>query len=150
MITRAAGAVAALASMFVAVSPALPWFGASTPSGDLTTTGFGSSGALWVLPLLGALGLAVGLAVAASRSPAGLIEERWAGGALVVLGAMACLWALWAALDPPVDVLVADGPADRRVALPVGVRPAAVLAPIAAAIVAGAGAAIALPWRARR
>ena len=71
MITRAAGAVAALASAVVAVSPAWPWFGASTPAGDVTITGFASSGALWMLPVLGALGLAVGLAVAATPSPAG-------------------------------------------------------------------------------
>lgn len=149
MTNRVAGVIACVAALMVAVAPAFPWFEASIPAGSLSITGLGASGSLWTLPALGALALLVGLACAAAGAGLGPIEARWAGGALVALGALACFWALREALDPPVEVVVIDGATPRSATIPTSVLPAAVIAPAAAGILAAAGIAIARPWRSR-
>ncbi|MGI9539482.1 MAG: hypothetical protein ACR2N6_04970 [Miltoncostaeaceae bacterium] len=148
MIVRPAGALAAVAALVVAVTPALPWFEASLPAGELSSTGFGASGTLWVLPVAAAPALAVALACAARGSSLGAVETRWAGGALLALGALACFWALRETLDPPVQVVILDDGTPRPARVPVTVLPAAVIAPVAAGLMALAGVAIAWPRRA--
>lgn len=149
MTIRVAGGIAAAAALVVAVAPVLPWFEASIPAGSLSITGLGASGSLWLLPALGALALAVALACAIAGTGLGAVEARWAGGALVALGALACFWALREALDPPVEVVVIDGGTARPATIPTAVLPAAVAAPVAAGLIVAAGAAIARPWRGR-
>lgn len=149
MIARVAGAIAAIASIVVAVAPAFPWFEASVPAGSLSITGLGSSGSLWTLPVLGALALAVALSCAAAGAGLGPIEARWAGGALAALGALACFWALRETLDPPVEVVVIDGGMPRPATIPTSILPAAVAAPAAAGVLVAAGIAISRPWRGR-
>ena len=58
--------------------------------------------------MIGALGVAIGAALAVTGPPPNGPEARWGGGALIALGGLAALWSIVALLDPPVAVVIQD------------------------------------------
>ena len=145
MTARIAGVVATVAGLVVVILPAFTWFTVETPLGDASVSGFGASGVLWVLPLVGGLGALIGILVARRPPAPSSPEAHWGGGVLAVLGALAVFWSLWVALDPPVSVVLADGDSERSVGLGVARAPALFAAPVAGAVMVLAGAGIVWP-----
>ena len=137
---RAAGSLAAAAGAALAVLPALPWYAVEAPDVQRRASGLAGSGELWILPLLGAVAVAVGALVAlgGSRDPG---RRRVYGLVLVALAFLAAFWCVRGMVDPPVRLVLAGSP--DAVPAPIALEPAAFAALPAAAALALAGLAAA-------
>jgi hypothetical protein len=102
VIDRALGAAMALAGIALAGLAFMPWY-ASGPGMVRSASGVEASGELWSLPVLGAIAVAAGLALAARPD-----LRRAAGAAAVAAGALAALWAAKNALQVPVRLVVEE------------------------------------------
>ena len=148
MIARATGAALLLLGAALAVLPAFTWFTAPPPATPTDASGFSGSGQLWLLPVLGALIVLAGAGLLASRPGNARPVAAWAGPVAFVAGLLALAFAVWAGLDPAVTLRVTVEGVTEAVPATVDLAPAAVIAPVAAAIAAllGAGA----TWTGRR
>ena len=148
MIARATGAALVLLGAALAGLPALTWFTAPTEAAPTDTNGFAASGQLWLLPVLGALVVASGVGLLASRPGRARAVASWAGPLAFAAGLIALGFAVWAGLDPSVTLRVAVDGVTESVPAPVDLAPAAFAAPVVAGLAAlvGAGAA----WASRR
>ena len=59
--TRALGIAIVACGVLMMVLPALPWYGASLPTGEASLTGYGAGGASWILPVIGLALVVIGV-----------------------------------------------------------------------------------------
>lgn len=149
MIARAAGGALMALGAALAALPAFAWYAATAPGGRISAAGLSGAGELWLLPVLGALAVLAGGALAAAAGEGVEAVARWAGPLALVAGAFGLVWALRAGLDPRVALTVDAGGARRELPSRVDLEPAAVVTPIVAGAVALVGAAVTWTgWRA--
>lgn len=133
MMTRAIGIVLTALGALIGVAPFLHWYRIDVPGRDLPVSGVDAAGELWSLLPLGAVLVAVGLAIAVAVPDPSRRPARWLGATAAIAGAFATAWALRSTLDV------------QAVAVPLGVATAP-LAPLApqplAFITAGAAACV--------
>jgi hypothetical protein len=137
---RAYGVAFAVLGAIVGVVPFLDWYRLDLPGRDLRVSGVQVAGELWVLPLLGAVAIAIGTAILALGPDPARRVSRWLGGATAITGAFAVLWAakaVWWHRTTAYPVGVPDAPA-----VPLSTQPLGYLAVAAAAALA----AVALLW----
>ena len=103
--TRAIGiAIVACGALMMAL-PALPWYGASLPTGNASLTGYGAGGASWILPVIGVALVVTGvLAVWWSMRP-GTRGARVIGGLVILWAVLGVAWSALVALAPRVEVV---------------------------------------------
>ena len=94
--TRAIGIAIVACGVLMMALPALPWYGASLPTGNASLTGYGAGGASWILPVIGVALVVTGVLAVWWSMPPGTRGAR-------VIGGLAILWAVlgvaWSALD---------------------------------------------------
>lgn len=136
--TRFAATLALLAGVVLVLAPFAPWFSAPTPAGSAGISGWDASATLLTVAVAGLTAATVALGLLTGRVPPGPV----AGGGLLALGAVALLWTVRVAVDPPVTLVARMPDGDR--AVPVEAEPlvAAHVAPAAAALLALSGAAL--------
>jgi hypothetical protein len=139
-------ALAVAAGIALAALPALPWYAVRSVSVDRTASGLAGSGELWILPLLGALAVAVGLLLAfgAPRDPE---IVRGYGVLLVAVAILAAVWCTRGLADPAAELMLVENGEPAPVPAPVELLPAALAAPVAIGILLVAGLALARPAR---
>ncbi len=131
----------------IAVLPAFAWYSAPRAGGALSASGFGGAGQLLLLPVLGALAAMAGVAVLLARR-----ERRpasaWTGPVAAGSGALALVFAFWAATSPAVEVRASLPGGTEVVPTRVEVEPAAIVTILLAAALLAVGAGVA--WAGRR
>ena len=139
---RALGVAIAACGVLLAVLPALPWYGATLPTGEATLSGYGAGGASWILPLIGAAMIVTGALVARWQPLPGTRPARVLGGLSILWAVLGVAWSALIALSPRVEVVAERlGAPDAPVAgdWSVSVLPSA-WACVAAAALAGMAA----------
>jgi len=135
-VTRSYGIGVAVLGAIIGTMPFARWYRADLPGRTLVRSGVEVSGALWSLPLLACVIVAIGVAIAAGRPDPMTVVARWLGGICAVAGAMCVGWALFSVFritGVAVPVGVADGPP-----APLRAQPAAFIAAAAGAAVSAA------------
>ena len=133
------GGIALIAlGALLAVLPAFAWY--ATPP-QAVASGFAGAGQLWVVPVLGALAVLGGVALCSGRVENRGAAARWAGPLAAIAGLLATGLTLWAGLDPAVTLSVVLPSGSESVPASVELRPAAIVAPLAAVLIAGIGSA---------
>lgn len=137
--TRALGIAIMACGVLLMALPALPWYGASLPTGSASLSGYGAGGASWILPIIGVAMVVTGLLALWWSLPHGTRGARVIGGLSILWAILGVAWAALVALSPRVEVVA------QRAGLPdavlagewsVSVMPAA-WACLAAAALAG-------------
>ena len=121
MRTRGIGIALGMLGALIGVAPFLHWYRIDVAGRDLPVSGIDATGELWSLPLLGAVLVGVGLAIAVAVPDPSYRAGRWLAAVGAVSGAFATAWALKSALTVQavaVPVGVADGPAAPLAAQP--------------------------------
>lgn len=150
MTARITGAGLLVLGAATAAFPALVWFSAP-PVGDPTqATGFGGSGWLWPLPVLGALIVLAGIGLVAARPEGVRAAARWTGPLAALAGLVALTLAIAAGAYPDLTLRITTDAGTQVISAPVTLTTAAVTAPIVAGLagLVGAGAAW-VGWRGR-
>lgn len=143
--TRFVATVALLAGLVLLLAPFAPWFSAPTPAGAAGISGRDASATLLTVAVAGLAAAIVALGLLAGRVPPGPV----AGGALLALGAVALLWTVRVAADPPVTLVARLPGGDRTVPVEADPLVAAHVAPAAAALLVLSGTALLLRSRMR-
>ena len=86
--TRWYGIGVAILGAIVGMLPFARWYRADLPGRTIVRSGVEVSGALWSLPLLALVIVAIGVAIAVSRPDPVTTVARWLGGICAVAGAM--------------------------------------------------------------
>jgi hypothetical protein len=147
--TRVPAVAVMLGGLAMAVLPVLPWYTVRIDGREARASGIATAGELWLLPVLGAAALAAGLLLTTGPRPAGSYRARGVATVAGLAGLVGLLWALVAALDPPVRLTVPGAGLGGSVAAPVALAPAAYLTPAACALVLVAAVALGrvrIPW----
>ena len=138
--TRAVGIALCTLGALIGVAPFLHWYRVDIPGRDLPISGIDAAGELWSLPLVGAVLVGVGLAIATAVPDPSYRAGRWLAAVGAVAGVFATAWALKGALTVRA-VAVPTGVTDGPVA-PLAAQPLAFLTAAAAACVV----CVALAW----
>lgn len=129
--TRTVGIALCTLGALIGVAPFLHWYRVDIPGRDLPISGIDAAGELWSLPILGAVLIGVGLAIAAAVPDPSYRAGRWLAAAAAASGVFATAWALKGALTVravAVPVGVADGPVAPLAAQPLAFLTAALAA----------------------
>lgn len=103
--TRALGIAIVACGVLLMALPALPWYGASLPSGSASLTGYGAGGASWILPVIGVALVVTGVLALWWSVPPGTRGARVIGGLTILWAVLGVAWAALVALAPRVDVV---------------------------------------------
>lgn len=132
--TRWYGIGLAVLGAIAGTLPFVQWYRADLPGRNVVLSGVDVSGALWSLPILASVIVAVEVAITVGTPDPMTAVARWLGGICTVAGAMCVAWALLSAFritSVAVPVGVAGGPS-----APLRVQPTAFVAAAVGATVA--------------
>jgi hypothetical protein len=133
----------------LAVVPAFAWYVVARPAGEVRVSGFSGAGQLLLMPLLGAAAVVAGAALLSAPADRRRATAVSAGLVALVAGVVALAFAVWAAAAPDVELRAGLPGGDVVLPATVELTGAAVAAPVLAAALALAGAAMAWTSRAR-
>lgn len=148
MIARVAGAALMALGAALAALPAFGWYSAPPVGARTHASGFAGAGQLWAMPLIGAMTVLAGAALVSARPEAARETARWVGALAAVGGAVALGLALWAAVDPRLELTVALPGGRETVPATIALEAAAIVAPVVAGAILLLGLAVA--WAGRR
>lgn len=104
---RALGIAIIACGALMAVLPALPWYGANLPTGSADLTGYGAGGVAWLLPVMGAALIIIGVLIGWWTPRPGTRQARGLGGAVTLMAAVGVAWSALIALSPRINVVAA-------------------------------------------
>ncbi len=104
---RALGIAVAACGVLMVVLPALPWYGASLPTGDASLSGYGAGGTTWIIPVIGAALVVTGALAVWWGVPPGSRGSRALGAVALLWAALGVAWVAAGALSPDVHVVAA-------------------------------------------
>jgi hypothetical protein len=133
----------------LAVVPAFAWYVVARPAGEVRVSGFSGAGQLLLMPLLGAAAVVAGAVLLSAPADRRRATAVSAGLVALVAGVVALAFAVWAAAAPDVELRAGLPGGDVVLPATVELTGAAVAAPVLAAALALAGAAMAWTSRAR-
>ncbi len=107
--TRALGIAIVACGVLMMVLPALPWYGASLPTGEASLTGYGAGGASWILPVIGLALVVTGVLALWWSIPPGSRGARVLGALAILWAVLGVVWSALVALSPRVDVVAQRG-----------------------------------------
>ena len=103
--TRAIGIAIVACGVLMMALPALPWYGASLPTGSASLTGYGAGGASWILPVIGVALVVTGVLAVWWSMPPGTRGARVIGGLAILWAVLGVAWSALVALSPRVEVV---------------------------------------------
>ena len=103
--TRVIGIAIVACGVLMMALPALPWYGASLPTGSASLTGYGAGGASWILPVIGLALVVMGVLALWWSVPPGTRGARVIGGLTILWAVLGVAWSALVALSPRVDVV---------------------------------------------
>jgi len=103
--TRALGIAIMACGVLLMALPALPWYGASVPTGSAWLTGYGAGGASWILPVVGVALVVMGVLVLWWSVPPGTRGARVIGSLTILWAVLGVAWSALVALSPRVEVV---------------------------------------------
>ena len=99
------GVASAACGLLLCILPLLAWYSADLPTGSDSLTGYAASATTWVLPVAGAIMIAVGVLCVWWRPATGTRVARILGGLVVVAAVVGVAWAARAVLAPGIEVV---------------------------------------------